>query len=175
MEALTSLAAEVIERARACGFRIVTAESCTGGALSTLLTDIPGAGEVFFGGFVSYAKEYKERILGVPAPLVARHTAVSEPVAQAMARGALDLSRCDLSIAITGVAGPKPDEDGNPVGLVHIAVALKDGNTRHVRCDLGQDSPGKICGTSLRNALQLALEVMPESSDKSVRRACPEK
>jgi nicotinamide-nucleotide amidase len=162
MEALTSLAAEVIERARACGFRIVTAESCTGGALSTLFTDIPGAGEVLFGGFVSYAMEYKDRILGVPAQLIARHTAVSEPVAQAMARGALDLSRCDLSIAITGVTGPKPDEDGNPVGRVHITVALKDGNTRHLRCDFGEDSPGKICGSSLRTALQLALELLPE-------------
>ena len=132
MEALDDLAKDVIERARTHGFRIVTAESCTGGALSTLLTDIPGAGEVFFGGFVSYAKGYKQRILGVPAALLAEHTAVSEPVALAMARRALDLTGCELSIAITGVAGPKPDEDGNPVGRVHIAVAGKDGSASHI-------------------------------------------
>lgn len=163
MEALTSLATEVIARARERGFRIVTAESCTGGALCTLLTDIPGAGEVFFGGFVSYAKDYKRHILGVPAPVIAKHTAASEPVAQAMARGALALSPCDLSIAITGVAGPKPDEDGNPVGRIHIAVALKDGTLGHGHYELGGDSPGKICGIALLRALQLAIKTLLDS------------
>ena len=80
-----------------------------------LLSDTPGAGETFFGGFVSYSKDYKQMILGVSAELIALETAVSDPVARATAHGGLECSGCDLALAITGVAGPKPDEDGNPV------------------------------------------------------------
>jgi PncC family amidohydrolase len=166
MEVLADLAAKVIERARDRGYRLVTAESCTGGALSTLFTDTPGAGEVFFGGFVSYAKEYKQRILGVSAVMLAKHTAVSEPVALAMARGALDRSRCDCSIAITGVTGPKPDEDGNPVGRVYIAVVVSGGLARQASNEFGEDSPGKICGYALRHALELALVTLAEDDNR---------
>ena len=77
-----------------------------------------------------------------------------------MAQGALERTGCDLAIAITGVTGPKPDEDGNPVGLVHIAVALKDGPTSHAVYRLDDDSPGKICGLAVREALALALPMV---------------
>src|SRR5437868_2951506 len=127
MEALTDIAASFIEEAKRRRLTFTTAESCTAGALSMLLSDTPGAGETFFGGFVSYAKDYKERILGIPAQLLARETAVSEPVVRAMAHGALLRSGCGLALAITGVAGPKPDEDGNPVGLVFVAAELRGG------------------------------------------------
>ena len=158
MEALTELAGTLVQTAKQRGLKIVTAESCTGGALSTLLSDIPGAGEAFFGGFVCYAKEYKEQILGVPAALIERETAVSEAVARAMAQGALERSGCDLAIAITGVTGPKPDEDGNPVGLVYIAVACKDGGAEHAVHRLDGETPGKICGAAIREALTLAMQ-----------------
>lgn len=164
MEALTDLSRQVIARATAARFKLVTAESCTGGALATLLTDTPGAGDVLFGGFVCYDKDFKRTILGVPAALLAKETAVSEDVAVAMARGALDLTGCDLSIAITGVTGPKPDEDGNPVGLVHIAVALKDGKLDHQKCDFARDSAGRICGEAMRHALQMTLARLPPCS-----------
>ena len=160
MEALTVLSKELIDAATKRGLRVVTAESCTGGALSTLLSDTPGAGEAFFGGFVCYAKEFKEQILGIPATLVARETAVSESVARAMAQGALGRSGCDLALAITGVTGPKPDEDGNPVGVVHIAVALKDGEIHHDVLHLGDDTPGKISGLAVRQALVLGLKAL---------------
>ena len=159
MEALTEVARTFIESAKRRGLKIVTAESCTGGALSTLLSDTPGAGETFFGGFVCYDKEYKEQILGVPAALIERETAVSEAVARAMAKGALERSGCDLAIAITGVAGPKPDEDGNPVGLVYIAVASKDGHAEHAVHRLDGETPGKICGAAIREALTLAMKM----------------
>lgn len=160
MEALTDLSKQLIDAATKRGLKVITAESCTGGALSTLLSDTAGAGEAFFGGFVCYAKEYKEQILGVPAALIERETAVSEAVARAMAQAALERSGCDLALAITGVTGPKPDEDGNPVGLVHIAVALKDAEPRHAAHNLGDDTPGKICGLAVRQALVLALKAL---------------
>lgn len=160
MEALTSLASEVLERARAEKMKMVTAESCTGGALATLFSDTAGSGDVFFGGFVSYAKEFKQAILGVPAALIAETTAVSEQVAKAMARGALKATGCDIAIAITGVTGPEPDEDGNPVGRVHVAVALKDRSIGHVACELSGETPGKICGAAIRHALLLALQCL---------------
>jgi nicotinamide-nucleotide amidase len=159
MEALTEVAKNFIDAAGERGIKFVTAESCTGGALSTLLSDTPGAGETFFGGFVCYAKEYKERILGVPAALIELETAVSESVARAMAQGALERSGCDLAIAITGVTGPKPDEDGNPVGLVHIAVARKDGSAEHAVHRLDGETPGKLCGAAIREALTLAMQL----------------
>ena len=77
-----------------------------------------------------------------------------------MAQGALERSGCDIALAITGVTGPKPDEDGNPVGLVHIAVVLKDGTTHHAAHHLGEDFPGKICGQAIRETIALALEAL---------------
>ncbi len=160
MEALTELAASFIGEARSRRLSFVTAESCTAGALATLLSDIPGAGETFFGGFVCYAKDYKEKLLGVPADLIARETAVSDPVARAMAHGALLRSGCDLALAITGVAGPKPDEDGNPVGLVFVAAELGSGKTNSAVFRFGAETSGKICGAAMREALTLGLAIM---------------
>jgi len=88
MEALTDIAASFIEEAKRRHLTFVTAESCTAGALSMLLSDTPGAGETFFGGFVCYSKDYKRSILGVPGELLVLETAVSDPVARAMAHGA---------------------------------------------------------------------------------------
>lgn len=84
-----------------------------------------GGSEQFHGGFVTYTKENKIATLGVPRELIAAYTAGSRPVAEAMAMGALDRCPADMVIAITGVAGPEPDEDGNPVGLMHIATAVR--------------------------------------------------
>jgi nicotinamide-nucleotide amidase len=160
MEALTDIAASFIEEAKRRRLTFTTAESCTAGALSMLLSDTPGAGETFFGGFVSYAKDYKLKILGVPAELLARETAVSDPVARAMAHGALLRSGCDLALAITGVAGPKPDEDGNPVGLVFVAAELRGGEANSAVFRFGEETSGKICGAAMREALTLGLSLI---------------
>jgi nicotinamide-nucleotide amidase len=121
---------DLAERALAAAGRrnltIVTAESCTAGKLSALLSEAPGAGEHLHGSFVTYTKANKVEALGVDAGLLKAKGAVCREVAVAMAEGALHRSPADVAVAITGVAGPDPDEDGNPVGLVCIAVA-RDG------------------------------------------------
>ena len=106
--------------------RIVTAESCTGGLIAGCLTGIAGSSKVFERGFVTYSNQAKTEILGVPAEMIAEHGAVSEPVARAMAAGALERSRAELVIAVTGIAGPGGGSAERPVGLVHFAGARGD-------------------------------------------------
>lgn len=110
---------------RACadrGLRVVTAESCTAGLAAKLLTDVAGSTAWMERGFVTYSNEAKVELLGVPEALIAEHGAVSEPVAEAMVRGALSRSRADVGLAITGVAGPEGGTADKPVGTVCIAV-----------------------------------------------------
>ena len=111
--------------------RIVTAESCTGGLIGGCLTGIAGSSAVFERGFVTYSNEAKSEILGVPAELIAEHGAVSEPVARAMAAGALERSRAELVVAVTGIAGPGGGSRKRPVGLVHFAAARGEGDIVH--------------------------------------------
>jgi nicotinamide-nucleotide amidase len=106
---------------------LAAAESCTGGLLAKLLTDVPGASRAFVLSAVTYANEAKTAVLGVPAELLAAHGAVSEPVARAMAEGARRVSGADLAVAITGVAGPDGGTPEKPVGLVHFALAHRHG------------------------------------------------
>jgi nicotinamide-nucleotide amidase len=120
--ALTELAKRALGVAKACNCSIVTAESCTAGKLSGLLSEAPGAGALLHGGFVSYTKANKTKALGVSPDLLKQKGAVCVDVAVEMAQGALARSPANVAVAITGVAGPEPDEDGNPVGLVCIAV-----------------------------------------------------
>jgi len=109
------------------GLTFGTAESCTGGLIAKRFTDLPGASAVFRGSVVSYTSEIKAGVLGVPEALLAEHGAVSRSVAEAMAMGAKALLGCDLTAAVTGVAGPDPDDRGNPVGLVYVAIATPEG------------------------------------------------
>jgi len=106
---------------------LATAESCTGGLISGLLTDVPGISAHFLGGLVTYANEAKVDLLGVDPALLEEHGAVSEPVARAMAEGACDRLRADLAVSVTGVAGPGGGTEEKPVGLVWFAVADGDG------------------------------------------------
>jgi nicotinamide-nucleotide amidase len=109
------------------GRRIATAESCTAGLLAARLTERPGSSAYVAGGVVAYANTAKTDLLGVDATLIDAHGAVSEPVAEAMARGALSRFGADTAIAITGVAGPGGGTEGKPVGTVCFSVALADG------------------------------------------------
>jgi nicotinamide-nucleotide amidase len=114
---------------------IVTAESCTGGLLGKLLTDAEGASEFFLGAFTTYANAMKHAVLGVPESMLAEHGAVSEPVAQAMAEGALRISGADHAISTTGIAGPTGGTADKPVGTVYMAIASRNEQTqvhRHV-------------------------------------------
>ena len=122
---LALAAVRVLGLAKKRNLTIVTAESCTAGMLSTLLSEAPGASEHLHGGFVTYTKENKTKVLGVSEHLLTEKSAVCTEVTIAMAEGALRRSPADLAVAVTGVAGPEPDEDGNPVGRACIAVARR--------------------------------------------------
>ncbi len=117
----------VLEGARDRGLTLGTAESCTGGLIAKRITDVPGAASVFKGGIVSYHCEVKAGVLGVSQALLDEKGAVCAEVAREMALGARRVLGCDLAVAVTGVAGPDPDERGNPVGLVFTALAAPDG------------------------------------------------
>jgi nicotinamide-nucleotide amidase len=124
--ALLARAEKLLADARAEGVKIATAESCTGGLVAGLLTEIPGSSDVVERGFVTYSNQAKHELLGVPDALMVRHGAVSAEVARAMALGALKHSHADLAVAVTGIAGPGGGTEGKPVGLVHLAVARGD-------------------------------------------------
>src|SRR5215475_3988821 len=141
-DALLEEARDLLEKARAKRLHIVTAESCTGGLIAGLLTEIPGSSDVVERGFVTYSNEAKEELLDVSPSLLETHGAVSEPVARAMAQGALKHARAERSIAVTGIAGPGGGTPSKPVGLVYIAVARPEGDVmvREYRFgDIGRD------------------------------------
>ena len=129
--ALMGQARELLDTARARNIRIVTAESCTGGLIAGLLTEIPGSSDVVERGFITYSDDAKRESLGVPADLLRKHGAVSEEVARAMAEGALRHSHAQLAIAVTGIAGPGGGSAEKPVGLVYVAVADAHGTSAH--------------------------------------------
>lgn len=133
---------------------IGTAESCTGGLLSKLLTDLPGSSSVFRGGVVSYSNQAKASILGVSQTLLNQYGAVSPQVAEAMANGARTVLDCDMALSTTGVAGPDSDDRGNPVGLVYLGLAWKGGC--HVTAvQTGNTTRERIRHQSAQTALDL--------------------
>ncbi len=126
------LAGRVGQALLARGSRLISTESCTGGLLAATVTEIAGSSDWFEGAFVTYRLSAKTAMVGVSAELLARHGAVSEPVARAMAEGALEHSDADIAVAITGVAGPGGGDVVSPVGTVWFAWALREGSD--VRC-----------------------------------------
>jgi nicotinamide-nucleotide amidase len=137
---------------------IATAESCTGGMLAALLTDIEGAGHAFERGFVTYTKQSKTDLLGIDPELLEHNDAVSEPVARAMAEGALDRSKADIALGVTGFAGPAGD--GCEEGLVHFALARKGAATRHRVEHFGPAGRGPVRVQSLRTLLEMLEEAL---------------
>lgn len=122
---IRSAAEHVLFACRKHKLKVVTAESCTGGLVAAALTAIAGSSDVVERGFVTYANEAKREMLGVPWDALLGHGAVSEPVARAMAAGALAHSLADIAVSVTGVAGPGGGSDEKPVGLVHLAAVRK--------------------------------------------------
>lgn len=153
------LAAVALAVLRRKNLSVVTAESCTAGKLAVLLSEVPGAAEHLQGGFVVYTKANKAQALGVPADLLKNQGAVCPGVAGSMAAGALARTPADIAVAITGVAGPDPDEDGNPVGLVCIAVALKGQKPEAVEKRYGKAPRERIQEWALADALKVLLRV----------------
>jgi nicotinamide-nucleotide amidase len=132
---------------------IATAESCTGGMLAALLTDIEGAGHGFDRGFVTYSKDSKAELLGIEPHILDRNDAVSEVVARAMAEGALKRSQADLALGVTGFAGPAGP--GKEEGLVHMALARRGTRTVHVEKHFGAIGRGDVRVNSLKAMLEM--------------------
>jgi nicotinamide-nucleotide amidase len=148
----------VLEKACDRELSLATAESCTGGLLASLLTDVEGVSGCFERGFVTYSEDAKTELLGVPKELIDRHGAVSEAVAVAMAEGALHASRADVALSITGFAGPG-DPDDEP-GLVHFACARKGGPTVHREAHFGDIGRGPVRIECMRTALAMLAEAL---------------
>ncbi len=141
---------------------LATAESCTGGMVAAAMTDISGSSAWFERGFVTYSNLAKTEMIGVPADMIERHGAVSEPVAKAMAEGALRNSRAQVSLSITGVAGPGGGSDAKPVGLVHFAAWSRQGPRLHIERRFGALSRSQIRRHSVEQALALLLKLCGE-------------
>lgn len=122
---LRAKAARLCDRLASMSLRLATAESLTGGLIGAAITSVPGSSGVYSGGIVSYSEALKERLLGVDPAIIAARGVVSVEVAEAMARGALTATGSDVSVAVTGVAGPGGGSAGTPVGTVCIATARK--------------------------------------------------
>ena len=140
---------------------VTTAESCTGGMLAALLTDIEGSGHGFDRGFVTYTKYAKHDLLGIDRDLLDKNEAVSETVARAMAEGALDRSSADLAIGVTGFAGPAGD--GCEEGLVHFALARRNGPTIHREEHFGSIGRGEVRVKSLKVMLEMLEQALEQA------------
>jgi hypothetical protein len=161
-EDLENLAAEVGRLLRARGLTISCAESCTGGLLTSTLTDVPGSSRYLMGSVVSYTNEVKARILGVSEESLVTYGAVSTPVARAMAEGVRDLMRTDLGVGITGIAGPGGGTAEKPVGLVYIAVSAPRGTEVHAHRFSGARLENKCA--SVEHALRMIADMIRSSS-----------
>jgi nicotinamide-nucleotide amidase len=154
-ETLVNLALLALDDARQSRLKLVTAESCTGGLLAGLFTEIAGSSDVFERGFVTYSNRAKEEVLGVAGDLLADYGAVSEPVARMMAEGALEASRANISIAITGIAGPGGGTRMKPVGTVHFACARENRAVLHEMHQFGDIGRSAVREASLEVALKM--------------------
>lgn len=153
--ALLDRAASLVLAYAERGLRLATAESCTGGLVAALLTEIPGSSAVIEAGFVTYSNAAKAALLGLPADLLEVHGAVSEPVARAMADGALSRIQADAAVAITGIAGPSGATATKPVGLVHFGLAVRGRTTRHLERRYGDLGRATVRVRSVEDALGL--------------------
>ena len=153
--ALETATRQLLQKACERELVLATAESCTGGMLASLLTDVPGVAHAFDRGFVTYSEEAKTELLGVPAALIAAEGAVSKAVAVAMAEGALSRSRANIALAITGFA-----DTGEEPGLVHFACARKGRITIHREAHFGPVGRGEVRIAALGVAVALMTEML---------------
>lgn len=157
---LVHLAELTLADAREAKFKIATAESCTGGLIAGLLTEIAGSSDVVERGFVVYSNEAKRDMLGVPGDMIADFGAVSEPVARAMAEGALKNSRAHIAVSVTGIAGPGGGTPMKPVGLVHFGAARKGRSILHEMQLFGDIGREEIRLKAVETALNLVRRMM---------------
>ncbi|HMA46121.1 MAG TPA: CinA family protein [Frankiaceae bacterium] len=162
---LVALAARVGERCLTAAIRIATVESCTGGLIGHALTEVAGSSAYYLGGFVTYADEAKQAMVGVPPEVLAAHGAVSAQTALAMAAGGRDRTGADLAVAVTGIAGPDGGTAAKPVGLTYVAVADAAGS--QVRRFVWSGSRAANKRSSAEAALELVLERMAAAAERA--------
>ena len=149
----------VLDACRARGLKVATAESCTGGLVAGALTEIAGSSDVVERGFVTYSNEAKQQMLGVASETLRDTGAVSRQTAQEMARGAIAHSDAQISVAITGIAGPGGGAKDKPVGLVHFAAASRSGALTHKEMRYGDIGRGEVREKSVLQALAMLKEM----------------
>jgi len=160
-ESMLEKAKKLLDAAREKKLKIATAESCTGGLVAAALTEIPGASDVFERGFVTYSNEAKADLLDVPEAVLAESGAVSERTVETMALGALNNSRAQLTLAVSGVAGPDGGTAAKPVGTVYFAVAREQRPVKIVRKNFASHlSRAEIRQKSAEFGLTLLLEAI---------------
>ncbi len=156
----------LIDLCRSHGLKIATAESCTGGLIAGVLTEIPGSSAVVDRGFVTYSNRAKIDLLDVPEPILKdpKIGAVSEETARAMALGALQRSDAHLVVAVTGIAGPEGGSPHKPVGLVHFAFTKRGGEIRHNELRFGNIGRSEVRLATVREALAVLHEMAGSSA-----------
>jgi len=157
---MTELAAELVELLKSQGKTATTVESCTGGLIAGAITSISGSSAVFEYGFVTYSNAAKTVLVGVPAEFFTEHGAVSEPVARAMAVGALARSGADIALSVTGIAGPTGATPGKPVGMVCFGLAQKGADTQTQTRQFGNPGRDEVRRLSVELALTWAIAVL---------------
>mgnify|MGYP000300797426 FL=1 len=155
-----SIEKQTIELLKSKKLKLATAESCTGGLISKRITDVSGSSEVFEGGVVCYSNRFKENVLGVSPETLKKYGAVSRETAREMVKGVLSLTKADIAVAVTGIAGPSSDDTNKPVGLVYIAVS--DGKSTIVK-KLLNNFTGDVREQNRSISADTALEMIMEA------------
>ncbi len=157
-EALSAQAEAVVSELRRLKLTVVTAESCTGGLIAAALSHAPGASDCLHGGFVVYTKAHKARALGVSNSVLETSGSVNGEVAGQLTRGALERSPAEVAVAVTGVLGPDPDEDGNPPGLIYFSVQRRGREPHVVSAHFNGEKPDRVRRAVVERALELLRE-----------------
>ncbi len=155
-----SIEKQTVELLKSKKLKLATAESCTGGLISKRITDVSGSSEVFEGGVVCYSNRFKEIVLGVSPETLKKYGAVSRETAREMVKGVLSLTKADIAVAVTGIAGPSSDDTNKPVGLVYIAVS--DGKSTIVK-KLLNNFTGDVREQNRSISADTALEMIMEA------------
>jgi nicotinamide-nucleotide amidase len=155
-----SIEKQTVELLKSKKLKLATAESCTGGLISKRITDVSGSSEVFEGGVVCYSNRFKENVLGVSPETLKKYGAVSRETAREMVKGVLSLTKADIAVAVTGIAGPSSDNTNKPVGLVYIAVS--DGKSTIVK-KLLNNFTGDVREQNRSISADTALEMIMEA------------
>lgn len=157
---IETLATDVLEKCRQRKWQLATAESCTGGLIGGALTDIAGSSDVFDRGFITYSNKAKARVIGVSTEILRAHGAVSEETAREMALGALKTAGADITVAVTGIAGPGGGGPGKPVGLVHFAVATEEGIAEHRKMEYSDIGRSEVRLATVKTALEMLRDAL---------------